>query len=148
MISKPPTIPAPTKRAYSLDAPDQARLKIARAEIEAVLKRHDLGGAVVLHTPGMAEFFYDVQPSYSCAWIDQAAGIVRMKSKAADYAGDVDAQLRDQAATAQLFNALGMDCSKAGLMFLDVSDVVDKAFNVEAHTAGGLVPDPMEGKPQ
>lgn len=135
------------KRTYSLETPDQARLKVARAEIEAVLKKHDLGGAVVLHTPGMAEFFYDVQPSYSCAWIDQAAGIVRMKSKLADYAGDVDAQRLDQAATAQLFHALGMDCSKAGLMFLDVSAIVDKAFSAE-HTASKRVTDPSEGNLQ
>lgn len=36
------------KRTYSIDAPDQARLKVARTEIEAVLRKHDLAGVVVL----------------------------------------------------------------------------------------------------
>lgn len=62
------------KRTYSMDAPDQQRLKLARAKIEGILKEHDLAGVVVLHTPGMTEFFHDVTPSYSCAWIDEAAG--------------------------------------------------------------------------
>ena len=86
------------KRAYSIDAPDQQRLKIARAKIEGILKEHDLGAVVVLHTPGMTEFFYDVTPSYSCAWIDEAAHQLRVKSKQEDYAGDKAAQLQDQAA--------------------------------------------------
>jgi hypothetical protein len=76
------------KRTYSIEAPDQQRLKIARVEIEAVLKKHDLSGVVVLHTPGMAEFFYDIQPSYSCVWLDEAVPMLRIKSKVADYGGD------------------------------------------------------------
>lgn len=135
------------KRLYSLDAPDQARLKIARAEIEAVLKKHDLAGVVVLHTPGMAEFFYDIQPSYSCAWIDQAASMVRVKSKLADYGGDAAAQRLDQAATAQLLHSFGMECAQAGIMFLEVAQVVDEKLGAE-HTPANFLPDPMEGKRQ
>jgi Domain of unknown function (DUF4326) len=40
------------KRLYSIEAPDQQRLKVARVEIEAVIRKHDLAGVVVLHTPG------------------------------------------------------------------------------------------------
>lgn len=40
-----------SKPVYSIEAPDQARLKVARAEIEAIIQKHDLAGAVVLHTP-------------------------------------------------------------------------------------------------
>lgn len=136
---------AEKRRAYSLDAPDQARLKIARAEIEAILKKHDLGGVVVLHTPGMAEFFYDMSPSYSCAWIDQDLGAVRIKSKLADYGGDAEAQRLDQAATAQLVHALAMECGRASLMFLDASSVIDEACGAE-HTPATHVPDPLEQK--
>lgn len=135
------------KRVYSLDAPDQQRLKVARAEIEAILKKHDLAGVVVLHTPGMTEFFYDIQPSYSCAWIDEAAQIVRVKSKLADYGGNAAAQLLDQAATAQLLHSFGMECAQAGIMFLDVAEVVDKKLGAE-HTPATHVPDPAEGRRQ
>jgi len=81
-----------SKPKYSFDAPDQARLKTARLEIEAILQKHDLAGAVVLHTPGMSEWFYQVRPSYSCLWIDEAAGAARIKAKLADYGGDKAAQ--------------------------------------------------------
>ena len=33
---------------YSIDAPDQQRLKVARLEIEATLQKHDLAGVVLL----------------------------------------------------------------------------------------------------
>jgi hypothetical protein len=132
------------KRSYSLEAPDQARLKIARAEIAATLKKHDLGGVVVLHTPGMAEFFYDMTPSYSCAWLDEQAGAVRMRSKLADYGGDAEAQRSDQAATAQLVHALGEQCGLASLMFMDIARVVNATFGAE-HTPARHVPESQEG---
>ena len=96
-----------TKRLYSIETPDQGRLKISRTEIEAVLKKHDLAGAVVLHTPGMSEFFYDISPSYSCVRIDEAAKTVHVKSKLADYGGDAVAQLHDQAASAKPWSEAG-----------------------------------------
>jgi hypothetical protein len=136
------------KRLYSIDAPDQARLKIARTEIEAVLKKHDLGGAVVLHTPGMSEFFYDVRPSYSCAWIDESVPMVRVKSKLEDYGGDRQVQRHDQAATANLFQGLADNMLRAGQMFSSVSRIVDRAVDVIEHSPGKLIADPMEAKRQ
>jgi hypothetical protein len=135
------------KRTYSIDAPDQQRLKIARAEIEAVLRKHDLGGAVVLHTPGMTEFFYDIRPSYSCAWIDDAAQTVRIKSKLADYSGDQAAQRHDQAATANMLHGLGFDLGKAAVMFLDVAKHVDRVIGAE-HTGSVFVSDANEARRQ
>lgn len=137
----------PAKRLYSIDAPDQQRLKVARVEIEAILRKHDLGGVVVLHTPGMTEFFYDIRPSYSCAWIDQSVSCVRVKSKLADYGGDKAVQQHDQAATANLLHWLATDLMKAGEMFADVARIVDNAVGAE-HTSGGFVRDPMERKRQ
>jgi hypothetical protein len=136
-----------SNRPYSIDAPDQQRLKIARAEIEAVLKKHDIGGAVVLHTPGMTEWFYDIRPSYSCAWIDDAASVVRVRSKLADFGGDAEAQQRGQAATANLLNGLARDLGQAAIMFLDVAHVADQALRAE-HTASVHVADPNERRRQ
>lgn len=135
------------KRAYSLDAPDQQRLKIARAKIEGILQEHDLAGVVVLHTPGMAEFFYSVTPSYSCAWIDEKAGQLRVKSKAADYGGDKDAQLRDQAATANMIHGLAGALLNAAGMFGSIAHFVDRQLRAE-HTEAVYRPDPMEGRKQ
>lgn len=133
------------KQTYSIDAPDQARLKVARIEIEAILRKHDLAGVVILHTPGMTEFFYDVRPSYSCAWIDQEHQRVRVKSLAADYGGDVQAQLLDQAASANLFYGLASDLTAAASMFADVAAVVDRATRAE-HSPAKHVAGPMEAR--
>lgn len=139
--------PTPSaKRVYSLDAPDQRRLKIARTEIEAILLKHDLAGVVVLHTPGMTEFFYDVRPSYSCAWIDEAQSRVRIKSLGADYGGDSKAQLHDQAASANLFHGLADNLASAAGMFQHVAALVDHATRAE-HTEAAHVPDPQQGRP-
>jgi hypothetical protein len=132
-----------TKPIYSIDAPDQQRLKIARAEIEAVLKKHDLAGVVVLHTPGMAEFFHDIRPSYSCAWIDDAAGIARARSVLADYGGDKQRQAHDRVATANMAACLFDGLWRAAGTFGAVSEAVDKHFQAE-HTAGRHVADPGE----
>lgn len=136
-----------TKPTYSIDAPDQQRLKVARIEIEAILKKHDLAGAVTLHTPGMSEFFYDIRPSYSCAWIDEAAGILRVKSKLVDYGGDVQRQQMEQACTAQMLHSMADDLASAAKMFNDCSRVVDRVTRSE-HSRGEHVPDPMEAKKQ
>jgi hypothetical protein len=136
-----------TKPTYSIDAPDQAKLKIARTEIEAILAKHDLAGVAVLHTPGMSEFFHHIQPSYSCAWIDDSVPMLRVKSKLADYGGDRARRLHDQAATANMFAAISNQLGHAALMFLDCSTVVDKTLNAQ-HKDGERVSDPNEKRRQ
>lgn len=136
------------KPTYSIDAPDQQRLKIARTKIEAVLAEHDLAGVVVLHTPGMAEFFYRITPSYSVCWIDEAAGILRLKSKLdSDHGGDVALQRHDQAATANMTAALAGELAHAALMFLEVGRVVSEKLRAE-HTGPTFTPDPAESRRQ
>jgi len=136
-----------TKRLYSIDAPDQQRLKIARAKIEAVLREHDLAGVVALHTPGMTEFFYDIRPSYSCVWIDENVPALRVKSKLSEYGGDADAQRHDQAATANMIHGLAEDLDGALRMFGPIAAFIDRALRAE-HTPAAHTPDPMEGKVQ
>jgi hypothetical protein len=135
------------KPIYSLDAPDQQRLKIARIEIEAVLAKHDLAGCVVLHTPGMSEFFYSIRPTYSVCWVDEAASAVRVKSKRErDHGGDAAAQLHDQAATANMTAALAGELGHAANMFKHVDKIVTAALRAE-HSPAVHVPDPREGNP-
>jgi len=136
-----------TKPIYSIDAPDQARLKVARREIEAVLAKHDLAGVVVLHTPGMAEFFYNITPSYSVCWVDEKASALRIKSQLErDHGGDQTLQLHDQAATANMAAALAAELANAALMFAQVEAVVTKATRAE-HSPATFVPDPSEARP-
>ena len=136
-------MPKPT---YSIEAPDQPRLKTARAEIEAILKKHDLAGVCVLHTPGMLEYFYDVRPSYSCLWIDETASMLRLRSNLAqDYGGNAEAQAHDQRPTANMVAALTDGVVNAAQTFSQVRVYVDKALNAE-HGESEYRPDPNEAK--
>lgn len=47
------------------------KLKIAMDEIKQVLKKHDIAGFVVLHTPGFTEYLNRVDPSYSSTFMDE-----------------------------------------------------------------------------
>ena len=135
------------KPTYDVDVPDQARLKIARLEIEAVLKKHDLAGVVLLHTPGMQEFFYDIVPSYSCCWIDEPEGLLRVKSKAADYGRDTERQTHDRRATANMTASFADGLWRAVRMFAHIDGVVREAFGAVS-TPAEFVPDPAQGRSQ
>ena len=137
-----------SRTVYSIDAPDQPRLKVARLEIEAILAKHDVAGCIVLHTPGMTEFFYNIQPSYSVCWIDEQASIVRVKSvRDRDHGGNGAEQLEMQAATANMTAGLAGELHHAYTMFAYVNRVVSKGLNAE-HTPAVHVPDLSYGNLQ
>ncbi len=50
------------------------KLKVAMAEIKAILDKHDIAGIVHLHTPGHGEYLVKINPSYSCAWVQDGVG--------------------------------------------------------------------------
>jgi hypothetical protein len=83
-----------------------AKLIQARAEIEAILTKHDIAGHVILHNaPGESEIFLRLTPSYSKLREIPAGshGVTfRLVSDTADYGGDTVAQARDLAATANM----------------------------------------------
>ncbi|WP_305295705.1 hypothetical protein [Polaromonas sp.] len=122
----------------------QQKLKDARAEIEAILKKHDIAGFVSLHAPGFGEVFYTIWPSYSILVGDYPS--IRIKSKAADYAGDVARQLADQANTAGMAHHLGMSLSQFGMQFLDISTALTQQLGVE-HVEQSFEPEPSKMNP-
>lgn len=50
------------------------KLKEAMAEINAIMKKHDIGGHITLVSPTNSEFRYMIDPSWSCAWFERADG--------------------------------------------------------------------------
>jgi len=59
------------------------KLKAAAEEIKVVLKRHDIGAAVVLGSTTHTEFMLEISPSWSCAWME--GNVLRLRSKLKDY---------------------------------------------------------------
>lgn len=56
------------------------KLKTAMAEINEVLKKHDIAAFVILHTPGFIEYVNKLNPSYSCALLQDGQMRVRLKT--------------------------------------------------------------------
>lgn len=124
--------------------PMRAKLKQARAEIEAVLKKHDIAGFVSLHAPGWGETFWNIWPSYSILIGDFPA--IRFKSKLADYKGDSALQLQHQAHTAEMVHALGMSVGQCGFQFMELDQVVTAAVKAQ-HNDGAHIPEPSKLNP-
>jgi hypothetical protein len=58
------------------------KLKTAMKEIKAVLKKHDIAAFVLLHDPkGFVEYLNHINPSYSCAFMEDGKFRVRLKEK-------------------------------------------------------------------
>lgn len=114
-----------------------ARLKQARAEIEACLKRYDIAGHVVLHEPGFGEVFTYLTPTYSK--ISGTFPTIRFRSKASDYGGDKEAQRRDLEATANMTSIMAALIGQAALWFIDLDAVVNGKTGAE-HSEGRFTP--------
>jgi len=83
------------------------KLKKAMEEIKDILNKHDIAGAVVLHSPGFGEHFIKVDPSYSCAFIDNLPGGeqgIRVRTRLQeDFKGDAAKRNKAQEDTVNLF---------------------------------------------
>lgn len=66
------------------------KLKKAKQEIEAILKKYDIGALAVLHTPGFGETIWHLTPSYSAIEISPDHSAILLKKNAAHYGGDKD----------------------------------------------------------
>lgn len=104
------------------------KLKKAMEEIKAVLDKHDIGGIVVIHTPGNAEFLLKVNPSYSCAQFNGDELRVRARLEK-DFGGDKKAweqKVRDTSNMLNLISEVGM---QTVLSVAEISRMLDKTVN-------------------
>lgn len=83
------------------------KLKKAMEEIKEILKKNDIGGSIILHTPGFVEFILELTPSYSCAFIDEATGGLRVINKKEEFNGDIEAKTKKLNDTISLLDGIG-----------------------------------------
>lgn len=110
---------------------------MAMEEIKAVLRKHDVAGLVVLHKPGFGEYYFRLDPTYSCARHDEKSGTIRVRAKAAELPGGAAERQQKLADTANMLKVLcevGMDTIG---MLLQVSEMVDKATDAEHGPGSG-----------
>lgn len=116
-------------------------LKQARAEIEAILLKHDIAGHVILHELFEAEVLHYVAPSYSI--LSGALPIISIRSKHADYDGDAAAQQRDQAATANMVAFFAEILSLHANAFRQLQTFIDIVVGAE-HGETVATPEPND----
>lgn len=110
------------------------KLKKAMMEIRKTLEFYDIGASVVLHSPGHAETYMKVDPSYSCAFIHQdtdGSMGVRVRSRLAeDHGGDAAKQHKIQEDTVNMFDAMAEHVGKQALNFMDIMKMLEKKFEI------------------
>lgn len=102
-------------------------------EIKAVLKKNDIAGVVVLHTPGFSEFLNSVSPTYSCAKVEN--GVLKIKGNR-EHFPDKQAQNDSLKNTSNMLHHLSKITATSALNLLEASKFVDKLVDA-THFGGG-----------
>ena len=112
------------------------KLKKAAQEIQHILKKYDIAGVVVIHTPGHSEFVCSVSPSYSCAKI--TGDRLRVKAKLnEDFGGDRQAWKQKVRDTSNMLSLLSETMASMTMQLIEVSEAVDAATG-SSHTDEGF----------
>lgn len=109
--------------------PFSPKLKSAMDDIRKIIERYDIGAAVVLHTPGNSEYALFVEPSYSCAKLENRG--VRFKAKAKDFPGGAKERQQKVEDTANLMNLLASTSGNVSLALMDISQNFDKHIGAD-----------------
>ncbi len=117
------------------DDDEKTKLLIARGEIEAVLRKHDICAHVTLVGRGRLELLLYLDASWSNLTLheDEHGSGIRMRSQLADYQGDKDRQRQDLEATSGMVRGIGESLAMEGLAWLNASRQFDEKTGAE-HT--------------
>jgi len=105
---------------------ESTKIKVATEEIKEILRKHDLAGAIGIHTPGQAYMFLHFNTSYSCAYIYDEKHM-RIYSKSSDYATEEE-HFQKVKSTSNMFK-----------MLLDASSLLVVALQKYSSTLDGIV---------
>lgn len=110
------------------------KLKKAMEEMKEILRKHDIAGVVVLHTPGHSEYLNHLNPSYSCASIN-GEGNLDIKASSKHFSSDAERfnKIKD---TSNMLHLLALPLSTCALNLMDASEKMDKTYPAD-HFGGG-----------
>lgn len=108
------------------------KLKRVMQEIKDILSRENIAGVVVLHEPGAVEYLVKVDPTYSCAKLQD--GKLLMKATADEFGGDTTKRNRLIADTANMLHMTADAIGPIAIALLESSKFIDK--HVEARHDG------------
>jgi len=109
------------------------KLKNAMEEIKQILKNYDIAGIVVLHNNtgpdnGHGEYMMKIDPSYSCANLNDSTGELRLKATEEMYGkAKRDRMLED---TANMFVMLTEGVAKRAMDLMAIEEMLKKKFEI------------------
>jgi hypothetical protein len=111
----------------------EIKLKVAAEEIKEILRKHDIAAVVTLHSPGHGEYFFHLNPSYSCAYVYNDNEL-RFYSKKEDY-NSPEEQFEKQNATVNMMRIL---TDLAGMNYMMLEPLTRKIEEITqaTHTKG------------
>lgn len=115
------------------------KLKKAMAEIKEILDKHDIAGAVFLHTPGHGEHMLKVDPSYSCAFWNFTPGEegIRVRTRLQeDYGGDTAKRNQAQTDTVNMFSIFADMMGPHAIGMIDMLEMLGKHFDIDEEKGG------------
>lgn len=95
--------------------------------IKAILKKNDIAGFVVLHTPGYSEFLNHMETSYSCAKIQGEE--VRLKLKSSEVGKERAKQLAND--TYNMITHLAKHIGGHALLYMDTEKLIKEKLGGE-----------------
>lgn len=126
------------------DADEKTKLLIVRGQVEQLLRDNDLCADVILVGRGRIEVFTHLEASWSHVRLVSVADVgvgLHLRSKAADYGGDQQAQQRDLAHTVGMVSAIAEVQALHGIGWIEAARRFDEETGAE-HTP--LKPDPKQ----
>lgn len=103
------------------------KLSIAALEIKAIIDKWDLAAVVVLHAPGYHEYIIKLDPTYSCATIEDG----RIKMELSSTGPDQNKKLVIAKHTSNMLMHLSKRTGEIAMNLLDASMMLDKKFGAE-----------------
>lgn len=103
------------------------KLKKAMDEIIDVLKKHDIAGFVILHTPGYSEYLNHCTTSYSCATVTPEG--VRLRLKSAEVGKEKARQIA--ADTCNMVIHFAKHLAANAMFYMDTEKILREKFDVQ-----------------
>lgn len=113
------------------------KLKIAMAEIRAILRNHDIAGYITLVSKTHSEFCLEVTPSWSAAyWEDKYAGKLRFRVKESEVGRDKAKEMAEL--TCHMIYQIRDLCAQGFAYCQTMIDLVEKQLDVKHKSFSGF----------
>lgn len=110
------------------------KLKKAMEEIKKVLKKYDIAGFVLLHTPGHTEYLNRIDPGYSCVSVE--GGAFRIKLKADELPGGKEQARKLAEDTYNMVTLMADVLAMHASGFIDLHELLKEKWGGEEGPAG------------